>query len=1069
MLALVSPLVLAAQGDPSPPSVPAPWNPSPPAPLGETGLVDFEPGSIIIPMDGCYQRPSFVDTAQLSTIIGGDPAGAACNGTNQADQGLIPAYSLVFRLVAAGIPVHWSIRHNKTSWNDIDVSLVRAGGGPVTWMSQTGTSENRYAGITQTSYRGAPFIIAAADAAAAKSLIAGMSQCALGSCYDEVDFHVAQVPFQAPIYKTISALPKLAVVDVDDPATGLQNPQTSELMASLEEALMADLNGTLYERITIAEVLSGRLQNEAFTLAWLPPFALPGAPTPRQQQFLDQLTAFADGGGHVLAQDAAIAALEGYGSWSSSYVPVTAPTAALQASDGLLINGTDDTWDRGSGDERTVSDDFSDPAAQFGGLFWTGIGGSTFNWRPRDDRSYLPGVRRMIFTDHQSNSSQDDWDFATWRHKDNDPSKGIVYYVGGSPWRKDSAAGLRVLLNTVLVSAPIDDGPDADVAEASRSAPVLAVIAGETAQLQGSFEVAAMAAAAPTYSGSADDDTFVFPHVAGHLRAVSTATLADGATDLKAAPLLFNAADGIPVAAPDGCAPGFDGGCRTVFTTVASGARPARVAVATSSRDALGPLLGAALSPDEIDTLIARVLAGRQDGGAYVATLGGIDRSTMAVVEASPMLGGERPTMIYVGALDGMLHAICAEAGGPCPAAGVELWAYVPRTQLPLLRLNEQRLDGSPRVTDVFGDFNGTGRREWRTVLTFQTGSGDPANAAAAPGVYALDVSSPANPQVLWEYTAPATRGAIDLGVGIGLAMGPAYGPGGVRQLTVAATNNGGTDPGSGIYVVALDTLTGQRVWDFGQLYPAPRSAGNPVVPDSGIPAGVTGVDLEGAGELTDILVPTLYGDVWMLRAIDGVNRYGSDPLLRLTTDFRPIGAPVSIYVDALSLQPFAVAVTGGYADRNPTTWSPSDVNQYAVAFPLRDVASAPLSEATAAANGGFAIDLGIGQRAFSQAVIVGGELFIVTASEDINVVGYGPSAGRLTRYSLSDGSQLGAAVELQGGAGGLDVDPQAGTVHTASGSLAERQTPTGLDPSGTGAELVFQRSVRRALWLRSQ
>ena len=88
--------------------------------------------------------------------------------------------------------------------------------------------------------------------------------------------------------------------------------------------------------------------------------------------------------------------------------------------------------------------------------------------------------------------------------------------------------------------------------------------------------------------------------------------------------------------------------------------------------------------------------------------------------------------MIYVGANDGMLH-------GFNPANGDEVFAYMPyavRNRLPGLTANPfthaYSVDGSPAVGDVF--YGGA----WRTLLV----SG---MAAGAPGLYALDITAPAD------------------------------------------------------------------------------------------------------------------------------------------------------------------------------------------------------------------------------------------------------------------------------------------------------------------------------------
>jgi type IV pilus assembly protein PilY1 len=88
--------------------------------------------------------------------------------------------------------------------------------------------------------------------------------------------------------------------------------------------------------------------------------------------------------------------------------------------------------------------------------------------------------------------------------------------------------------------------------------------------------------------------------------------------------------------------------------------------------------------------------------------------------------------VIYVGANDGMLHAFSA-------SNGAELFAYVPwavRNRLSNLSnlpyTHQYSVDGSPSVGDVY---YGSG---WKTVLLSGMNAG-------APGLFALDVSNPAN------------------------------------------------------------------------------------------------------------------------------------------------------------------------------------------------------------------------------------------------------------------------------------------------------------------------------------
>lgn len=119
-----------------------------------------------------------------------------------------------------------------------------------------------------------------------------------------------------------------------------------------------------------------------------------------------------------------------------------------------------------------------------------------------------------------------------------------------------------------------------------------------------------------------------------------------------------------------------------------------------------------------------------------------------------------RRPVVYVGGNGGMLHAFDA-------ATGAELWAFVPRTVLPRLhRLADQAYgnahqffaDGSPAVADAF--VGGA----WRTVLVAGLNAG-------GRGYYALDITNPTSPALLWEICAdPAlcSRAEVNLGLSFG-------------------------------------------------------------------------------------------------------------------------------------------------------------------------------------------------------------------------------------------------------------------------------------------------------------
>ncbi|MEW6442523.1 MAG: PilC/PilY family type IV pilus protein [bacterium] len=168
-----------------------------------------------------------------------------------------------------------------------------------------------------------------------------------------------------------------------------------------------------------------------------------------------------------------------------------------------------------------------------------------------------------------------------------------------------------------------------------------------------------------------------------------------------------------------------------------------------------------------------------------------------------------RPTVIYVGANDGMLHAFnagCYRSGedsgtesrehgrytdeypsyftsalGFTPESGEEIWTYVPHNLLPHLRwladpnyTHVYYVDLKPKIVDarIFPD-DGTHPGGWGTVLigglalgggTYPASDFDLNGASNDPHTwsscfFALDITNPGAPDLLWEFTDPTNLG----------------------------------------------------------------------------------------------------------------------------------------------------------------------------------------------------------------------------------------------------------------------------------------------------------------------
>lgn len=125
-----------------------------------------------------------------------------------------------------------------------------------------------------------------------------------------------------------------------------------------------------------------------------------------------------------------------------------------------------------------------------------------------------------------------------------------------------------------------------------------------------------------------------------------------------------------------------------------------------------------------------------------------------------------RPSMLYVGANDGMLHAFIAENTDPSATdpVGKELWGFIPTNLLSKIQQTRWEhsafVDGSPAANDIlfqglqttdqagnplFDSNHNKIMGDYRTVLI----TGERAGGSA---YFALDVTDPYKPKYLWEY-----------------------------------------------------------------------------------------------------------------------------------------------------------------------------------------------------------------------------------------------------------------------------------------------------------------------------
>ncbi len=169
---------------------------------------------------------------------------------------------------------------------------------------------------------------------------------------------------------------------------------------------------------------------------------------------------------------------------------------------------------------------------------------------------------------------------------------------------------------------------------------------------------------------------------------------------------------------------------------------------------------------------------------------------------------------VYVAVNDGMLHAFNGGTTETSPAntGGVEEWAYIPPAVMPnLYKLADKNyasnhqyyVDGSPTVGDICPNAPASTctANEWKTILVGGLNSG-------GRGYYALDITDPANPKALWNYTVADDA---DLGLSYGNPVITKRANGTWVVVFTSGYNNVSPGDGKG-HLYVLNANTGVRL-----------------------------------------------------------------------------------------------------------------------------------------------------------------------------------------------------------------------------------------------------------------
>ena len=258
-----------------------------------------------------------------------------------------------------------------------------------------------------------------------------------------------------------------------------------------------------------------------------------------------------------------------------------------------------------------------------------------------------------------------------------------------------------------------------------------------------------------------------------------------------------------------------------------------------------------------------------------VSVLGDIINSEPAYVQKPPFgyedtgyaahvsTWANRKPVVYVGSNDGMLHAFSAESAD----GGAELWAYVPTAVMPKMyllgdknyeNLHQHRVDGTPVVADIYNAVGGT----WHTILIAGLNSGGRA-------YYALDVTDPLNPRLLWEFSH---ANDADLGLSYGNPVVTKRTDGTWVVMFASGYNNIGTGDGGG-HLYVLNAYTGS------QLLKLSTGAGSTTTP-SGLAKINVWLDSVVNNTAQRVYGADLLGNVWRFDIDNVVQPYQSAMLL---------------------------------------------------------------------------------------------------------------------------------------------------------------------------------------------
>ncbi|HXU70527.1 MAG TPA: hypothetical protein VN947_14415 [Polyangia bacterium] len=852
----------------------------------------FGAGSLIIPMDSCYNPDNGGNSgpANVNGSCAAGPYSYTCYNKYGGGNVRLP-FGVLYLLAENDIPVSIILNQTKTALNQADFSVTPTAGGTVSTVVHLSPSSSGYTvdsggincGTHTVNYGGMPFVVDASFAAQALQIITAFDN-ANSNLFTPVTFHVSNYPFTAPVLAVMASRPKPVLIDASPLDTFFSESGITSVAATGTTYLWISGSGTNYSytwpaaftspagcsSAGVCTSLVDTNVNRIVDVVW----------SSNQLGNLNNwasMGSYFQHGGTVLGLDDAVSFESGSGgklggtmtkNSSGAEKGAFCPAVASSNSNPLATPGPTSQYP--ASNRFLQLDDMALSIQGNGG----GVDGSS-GWFFGSS----PASRTQVLSNGDGNEA-----IAGHPTVSGVQTQGNLVYLGSlNSWHGNSGnkdGGLHILYNTLLAGGG-GANTSCSAAELTRSSSVANLVTlsnGTTAYAEylGSFDWAVPSSGAALGNVLYQANPADFPYMTGHFREykpVGTYTLSGSTSNTPTC------------SASDSTSP-----CNWDAGTKMKPFAQRNVFVATSSAGTYSLVKASTLtSTDTALSYVSTHLDNKDSSGASTSgILGGIDWSTAAVIE-SRNVGSftGRPTIAYVGARDGMLHAFCVTPGtgsttcyGAAP--GEEIWAIIPpgmRSKMTTAYNGGSNMDwsavnvgGAIRVADMSDKFGGASAAVTRTILI--VGMHD------SGYVDALDISNPDPSNVnsdgfrfLWENDGTNVASGVT-----SMPMGPTNGATlaqvtasastGVAIVTSATCYNTGLSTtacptsvtaGYNTYVIRL--ADGVIVSDEQNLYTLTSSLlSTPITND--VPPLATSLDIDGDGTDETVYVSTLEGRI---------------------------------------------------------------------------------------------------------------------------------------------------------------------------------------------------------------